>query len=95
MLSQRPESCCRALLTLEVLRDNYPPSVRLFLSLAGGQIRRGQSPEIAKTISTRASQGIITMCQLGPDQVNLGLISGYMGGRGIGTLLPGPHLVYR
>lgn len=80
---------------LEVLGDNYPPSVRLFLSLAGGQIRRGQSPEIAKAISRQASQGMITMCQLGPGQVNLGLVSVYLGGRGIGSLLPGLHLVYR
>lgn len=66
---------------LEVLCDNYPPSVRLFLSLSGGQIRKGQSPEIAKAISRRASQGIITICQLGPGQVNLSLVSGYVGGR--------------
>lgn len=57
---------------LEVLRDNYPPSARLFLSFAGGQSRRGQSPEIAKAISRLTSRGIITVCELGPDQVNLG-----------------------
>lgn len=72
MLSQGPEH----LLTLEVLCDNYPPSARLFLSFAGGQTRRGQSPEIAKAISRRASQGIITVCEIGPGQVNLSLVLG-------------------
>lgn len=42
MLSQGSTSAAQCLLTLEVLRDNYTPSARLFLSPAGGQIRRGR-----------------------------------------------------
>lgn len=34
--------CCSAVLVLGLLRSNHPPSVRLFLSLAGGRIRRGR-----------------------------------------------------
>lgn len=42
MLSQGSAPAAQCLLTLEMLRSNYPPSARLFLSPAGGQSRRGR-----------------------------------------------------
>lgn len=94
-LSQGPNLAAEHLLKLEVLRDNHLPRARLFLSFAGGQIRRGPSPEIAKAISRQASQGIIAGCELEPGQVNLGPVSGHIGGGAIGVPCPGPHLGYR